>query len=84
MKKQDTYNIELTDTRDGEANYAWVRRYQITVAKGASDLTVLRRAKKEVGWTGERCITHAYDSSFTVIPKKVCQIMFVDRAEEAR
>jgi len=29
MKRKDTFDIEVTDTFGGEANYCWVRRYQV-------------------------------------------------------
>ena len=29
MSNQETFNIEVTDTFGGEANYSWVRRYTV-------------------------------------------------------
>lgn len=49
------YNVELTDTFGGEANYSWVRRATITVPDTISDLALVRRAKAAIGLTGCRC-----------------------------
>jgi len=38
----------LTDTFGGEANYAWTRRASFVMPAGASDLAIVRRAKKEL------------------------------------
>jgi hypothetical protein len=64
-----TYSVEYTDTFNGEANYAWVKRAKVTMpeltyygypgtsyakANKAYQRELMRRAKAEVGLTGVR------------------------------
>ena len=49
-----TWDIEVTDTYGGEANYAWVYRYDITTADDISDLALVRRIKSAAGYSGIR------------------------------
>ena len=53
------YEVVVTDTFGDELNYAWVRQATIEMLEGESDLALMRRAKKAVGYTGvrlrERC-----------------------------
>ena len=71
------YNIEVTDTFGGESNYSWVQRKTLTVPDDASDLTIVRRAKHLMGWTGTPCKTEDYNGEYTLRPQGTCQIMFV-------
>ena len=71
------YDIEVTDTFGGEANYAWVQRKTLTVSDDASDLTIVRRAKALMGWTGTPCKTENYNGEFSLRPQGICHIMFV-------
>lgn len=43
------YEIEYTDTFCGEANYAWCHRKTIEIPESASDLALIRKAKKAMG-----------------------------------
>lgn len=70
--------VEVTDTFGGDANYSWVRRYQLTLPSNTSDRTIVRKAKAEAGWTNIKCLTEKYDSQFTLRPRGMCQIMFID------
>lgn len=45
-------NIEVTDTFAGEANYSWVRRFQIANIDGESERATIRRAKAAAGLSG--------------------------------
>lgn len=47
-----TYDIELTDTFGGEANYSWAKRQTIEVPAAISDRALIRRAKREIGLCG--------------------------------
>ena len=49
-----TWDIEVTDTFGGEANYAWVYRYAISMPGGISDLALVRRIKSAAGYSGIR------------------------------
>lgn len=72
--------VEVTDTFGGEANYAWVNRFEQWVPKNLSDREYVRIAKKLAGWTGVSCTTDNYGgcTGYTLRPRKVCQIMFVN------
>lgn len=71
------YEIEVTDTFGGEANYCWVDRVTIEVEEGASDLAIVRRAKAAVGWSGRRCVTSDLGDGFELRPHGICEVMFV-------
>lgn len=45
-----TYNIEITDTFGGEANYCWVRRYTVKASSIRGAIMALAR-KHGKGWT---------------------------------
>ena len=49
-----TWDIEVTDTYGGEANYAWVYRYAIRTPDDISDLALVRRIKSVTGYSGIR------------------------------
>ena len=49
-----TWDIEVTDTFGGEANYAWVYRYAIRTPDDISDLALVRRIKSVAGYSGIR------------------------------
>jgi hypothetical protein len=46
------FQIEMTDTFNGEANYCWLRRATIDAPADASSQTLIRRAKKALSITG--------------------------------
>ena len=74
MKNETSWEVEHTDTFAGEANYCWVRRYQI---KGTGRQTIIRRAKKACGLTGVRCRVTDFGDMFEIRPQGICQIVFV-------
>ena len=84
MNKQDTkttdkFEIELTDTFGGQANYSWVHRETLEVPQGTSDLALVRRAKKLFGLSG--CPTENQDYGDSMVrdfrPSGLCQVMFI-------
>lgn len=70
------YQIEVTDTFGGEANYCWVNRYKLD-KEYPTDLKLIRAAKRKAGWTGHPCTTTKMGDDITVRPHGVCQIMFI-------
>ena len=87
------YQVELTDTFGGEANYCWVRRARIAAPEWtqfkewdgngrreprAYQRTVMRRAKAAVGMTGARGVTVSYGGGYEFRPYGQCVIMFVN------
>jgi len=80
-KAEAHYELELTDTLGGEANYSWVRRNEITVAKNAADRTLIKLAKKWAGWTSQRCdVSNLGGDCFQIKPtgnNAPCMILFI-------
>lgn len=76
------WNIEVTDTYGGEANYCWVRRYTIPSKKDETDLQVIRRAKKAAGLTGVRCRSQNYGDSWRLDICGAAICMFVNWVED--
>ena len=77
-------HIEVTDTFGGEANYAWVRRKTVEVPDKAlktANRTLVRIAKKEMGWTGERCTTQALGEMIEVRLNCAHIVMFITFGE---
>lgn len=75
------FNVELTDTFGGEANYSWVKQTTIEVPDGASELTIVREAKAAIGLTGVKCEREVYDGEITLRPRKACIVAFITSAE---
>ena len=48
-------HVEYTDLFGGEANYAWVKRFDFD-ASNMTDMQVIRYAKKRLGITGKRAV----------------------------
>ena len=77
------YDVELTDTFGGEANYSWVRRATIeapeydTRKPARYQATVMRRAKAAMGLTGVRGVTDSYGDTYEFRPYGLLQVMFV-------
>lgn len=46
------FDIELTDTFGGEANYSWVKRATVEAPATITDRALIRRAKQAVGICG--------------------------------
>ena len=53
-----TWDIEVTDTFGGQANYSWVDRYAIRMPDDISDLALVRRIKSVAGYSGIRGRTY--------------------------
>jgi len=79
-----TFQVELTDTFGGEANYSWVKRAKVeapefdTVEPKGYQQTVMRRAKAAVGMTGVRGVTYSYGDGYEFRPYGMCAVMFVN------
>jgi hypothetical protein len=78
MPKTASFDVEVTDTFGGEANYCWVKRYVITVPFSASRKSIVREAKKAAEWTGVKCRTSDIGDSYEVRPVGVHQVMFIN------
>lgn len=71
------WNVEVTDTFAGEANYAWVRRYSFDAPDNATDAAIMRRAKREAGYSGVRGKRGEFGDTLEFRPYRACIVMFV-------
>jgi hypothetical protein len=72
--------VEVTDTFGGEANYSWVKRKEMELLDALSNYAVVRRVKKEIGWSGKRCLTVNYGDMIELRPYGECQVAFINFA----
>lgn len=88
-----TYEVELTDTFGGEANYTWVNRQTVNMpglthygydggtnyakANKVFQRELMKAAKAAVGLTGVRGRVENYGGSVTFRPYGLLQIMFI-------
>jgi hypothetical protein len=71
------WTIEVTDTFGGEANYSWVRRYEMDAHRGECQASIMRRAKAIAGYSGVRGRTSPMGEGFEFRPYRVLHVMFV-------
>lgn len=87
------YDVELTDTFAGEANYCWVRRATVSMpelthygydggnnyvrANRTYQRELMRAAKAAVGITGVRGVKHDTGDGIEFRPHGACVVMFV-------
>lgn len=69
--------LELTDTFGGEANYSWVKRKEIHISDKASDLSIVRQAKKAFDMQGIKCIKETYGDSIVLKPQGYNVVLFI-------
>ena len=67
--------IEVTDTFGGEANYSWVRRYEIK--EKLTDKQIIRKSKELAEWTGLKCKKQDFGDMIELRPIGICQVMFI-------
>jgi hypothetical protein len=70
------WECEYTDTFGGEANYLWVRRAEVEIPDGASDLAIVRRCKAAPGLSGARGQTSPMGEGFGFRPYGRCTVAF--------
>jgi hypothetical protein len=69
--------IEVTDTFGGEANYSWVKRFELDPVE-QSDLKLMHRIKKVIGWTGLKCDVERHPDLWVLRPRGICVVAFVN------
>jgi len=77
LKTLTVWDVELTDTFGGEANYSWVRRDQLALPQDASRRQIVTAAKAALGLTGCRCRTLEHGEGFELRPVGSCTVAFV-------
>lgn len=78
-----TFDVEVTDTFAGEANYSWVRRASFQAPRDASDTTLVRMGKKALGMTGQRCDRSTYGDTIQLDVVGACIRAFISFRDEA-
>ena len=73
-----TWDIEVTDTFGGEANYAWVYRYAIRMPDDISDLALVRRIKSVAGYSGIRGRATVMGDSVEIRFPACCVVIFAN------
>lgn len=76
------FDVEITDTFGGEANYSWVRRHTLDVPPKITDLALVRRAKRKADWSGVRCKVSKYGDTIEIRPIGMCCVLFIVPNEE--
>lgn len=77
-----TFDVEVTDTFGGEANYSWVDRYSFKAADSTSDAALMRRAKAITGYNGVRGRSYWHGDSGEFRPYGACIVLFVNYRDE--
>ena len=94
----NTYDVELTDTFAGVANYSWVKRATVTMPElthygydGGTNYAkvnkvakreLMRAAKATMGLTGIKGRTHDYGDTLEFRPYRLLQVMFITYKDE--
>ena len=72
------WDVTVTDTFGGEANFCWRNDYNFELPEGATNRQVVIAAKRAAGWTGMKCDTDNYGDSFTLHPRDLLQVCFIE------
>jgi len=73
----ETWDIEYTDTFNGDANYSWAHRYEITVPKALSEASIKRIAKELVDITGVKGVWEDTGDGWQYKPVGSCTILYI-------
>ena len=73
-----TWDIEVTDTFGGQANYSWVQRSTLRVPDDISDLALVRRIKSVAGYSGIRGQTEISGDSVEIRFPARCVVIFAN------
>jgi len=93
----NTYDVELTDTFAGEANYSWVKRARVDIpelthygydggtnysrANKIANRELMRKAKAKMGLTNVRGVTSHYGDMIEFRPYGSATVMFITYSE---
>ena len=93
----NNYDVELTDTFAGEANYSWVKRARVYMPElthygydGSTNYSrtnkianreLMRKAKAEMGLTNVRGVTSHYGDMIEFRPYGSATVMFITYSE---
>lgn len=72
------WHVQVTDTFGGQANYSWKLDETMEYREGESDYSVVRRAKKLMGYNGVRSRTDRVSGDeFRLWFNGIAHVMFV-------
>ena len=71
------FDLEITDTFGGDANYSWVKRLDIDLPAQASRRQLVQKAKALAGWTGWRCKVYDFGDLIRIEPNGAAIVAFV-------
>ena len=71
-----TFDVEITDTFGGEANYSWVRRATIKAPADIPDSALVRRAKQAIGLCGPHR-KEDFGDTIALYPTGACLVCFI-------
>lgn len=71
------YDVELTDTFGGQANYGWVTRKTVSITPDLSRLALVRRAKKALEINGLRCKVTDLGDMIELKPYRINAVAFI-------
>jgi len=68
------YQVEMTDTFGGQANYSWVKREEFECE---DEKNVVKEAKKSLDIVGLKCYKEVSGEMITLRPSGLNQIIFI-------
>jgi len=68
------YQVEMTDTFGGQANYSWVKREEFDCE---DEKNVVKEAKKALDIVGLKCYKEESGEMITLRPSGLNQIIFI-------
>lgn len=71
------FNYEYTDTFGGDANYSWCKRGKISLPDDISDLSLVRKVKKELDLSGISCKRSERCGIIELRPIGSCTVIFI-------
>jgi len=70
------FQVELTDTFGGEANYCWKKNASLE-CKTDSQRAIVRKVKAWCGFTGLPARVENHGDMIAIYPRGICQVAFV-------
>lgn len=71
------FNVEITDTFSGEANYSWVIREQFMAHDDISDDELAQKTLEYIGWTEEPVSIESIGDMIRIMPHDSNLVCFV-------
>lgn len=75
------FQVEMTDTFGGEANYSWVKRASFNYADDVSDLALVRRVKRWAGISRLKCTVDNFGDMIAIKPVRSPVVVFINSVQ---